>query len=104
MELTDETNKKYLNNYFLTLQKDIEFPATTIRKTIKPISGGYEISLSSDQFARAVFISIQGLDSFINNNYFDILPGETVTTQINTTLTADEFEKELKIMSIRDAY
>ncbi len=104
VELTEGKNAVYKNCYFLTLQKDIDFPAVNITKTIRPVDGGYEVTLKSDQFARAVFMSIEGIDNFFENNYFDIYPGEQVTTKVKTSLPQTEFEKQLKVVSIKDAY
>lgn len=102
--LTDKKGIEYKNTFFLTLQKDIDFPLTHIRRTIRPVEGGYEIVLQSDRFARAVFLSVDGIDNWIDNNYFDILPGETIKTVIKTPISQTELEKQLKIISIRDAY
>ena len=100
-----EKNKKpYTNNYFLTKQKDINYPVVNIARKIKPTKDGYEITLTSDHFARAVFMSINGIDNFFENNYFDILPGQAVTTKVQTKLSQAEFEKQLKIISLVDAY
>ncbi|MFV0418625.1 MAG: beta-mannosidase [Dysgonomonas sp.] len=104
VELTTGKADSYKNIYFLTLQKEIDFPKVNISKAIKPTSGGYEISLQSDKFARAVFIAIDGIDNTIGNNYFDILPGQTIVTKIRTSLPQDEFEKQLRIMSMSDVY
>ncbi|MCD8177445.1 MAG: glycoside hydrolase family 2 protein [Tannerellaceae bacterium] len=102
--LTDKKGTAYKNTFFLTLQKDIDFPPTHIKRTIRPVEGGYEIALQSDRFARAVFLSVDSIDNWIDNNYFDILPGETVKTVIKTPLSQTELERQLKIISIRDAY
>jgi beta-mannosidase len=96
---TDKSGIVYTNRYFLTLQKEITFPAVKISKNIRPVSGGYEITLQTDKFARAVFLSIDGIDNFFEDNYFDLLPGKTVTVRVRTTLPQKEFEKELKITS-----
>ena len=103
-KLTDGAGNIYKNNSFLVLHKDINFPETQIGKIIKPIDGGFEVSLTSDKFARAVFMSINGIDNFFENNYFDILPGKTVTTRVFSSLSQNDFEKQLKIISIEDAY
>lgn len=102
--LSDQQGKTYKNSYFFSLQKDIDFPKVQLEKTIRPVSDGYEIELQSDKFARAVFMSLEGIDYFFENNYFDILPGETVTTKLRTSLPQSELEKQLKIISFRDSY
>ncbi|NDV93956.1 glycoside hydrolase family 2 protein [Dysgonomonas sp. 521] len=104
VELTDNAGKMYTNNYFLLPQKYINFPKASIRKSVKAVNGGYEVSLTTDNFARAAFMSIEGIDNFFENNYFDILPGQTVTTMVKTSASQANFEKQLKVVSLRDGY
>lgn len=102
--LKDDKGKVYTNNYFLLQQKEIQYPRATISKQINAVDGGYEVHLTSDKFARAVFMSLNGIDNFFENNYFDILPEETVNIKVNSTLPAADFEKQLKVVSLSEAY
>ncbi|GAB6121693.1 beta-mannosidase [Dysgonomonas termitidis] len=104
VELADNRSKIYKNNYFLLQQKNINFPHASISKTVKTLEGGYEVSLSADNFARAVFMSVEGIDNFFENNYFDILPGQTAVVKVKTSLSRPEFEKQLKVVSLRDGF
>jgi beta-mannosidase len=103
-KLADSAGKIYKNNYFLLQQKNINYLRANIRKSVKPVDGGYEVTLSTDNFARAVFMSIDGIDNFFGNNYFDILPGQTESVMVKTSLSQPEFEKQLKIVSLKDGY
>ena len=102
--LVDNAGKKYDNNYFLLQQKNINFPKVTVSHNIQPIEDGFELALKPDKFARAVFMSVEGIDNFFGNNYFDILPGQEVKVKVKTPLSRSEFEKQLKIVSLSDAY
>ncbi|MDR2683257.1 MAG: glycoside hydrolase family 2 protein [Dysgonamonadaceae bacterium] len=101
---TDKAGNVYSNRYFLVKQKEIDFPEVNISKNIRPISGGYEIALQSDRFARAVMLTLDGIAYFFENNYFDIFPGQEINVRVNTKLSQAEFEKQLKISSFRDYY
>lgn len=92
------------NNYFLTRYKDIDFPQATISTDIVSSEGGYDVTLISDVFARGVFVSIDGIDNFFSDNYFDLLPGEKNTIHVTTSLDKATFAKQLKVQSICDAY
>jgi beta-mannosidase len=92
------------NNYFLDKQKNILFPKASVSRSIRAIEDGYEVTLESDRFARAVFLSLEGIDNFFENNYFDILPGEKVTVKVQSVLSPELFNKQLKIISLRDSY
>ncbi len=92
------------NNYFLTRFKNIDFPKANIRMTSVPAAGGFDVTVESDVFARGVFLSIDGIDNFFSDNYFDLLPGEPVTVHVTTSLDKASFDKQLKSESLADAY
>jgi beta-mannosidase len=93
----------FRNNYFLGKQKDIHFPEVSITRAIKPVTDGFEVTLQSNRFVRAAFLSLNGIDNFFENNFFDILPGEKVTVKVKSKLSSGEFEKQLKIRSLSDS-
>ena len=42
-------------------------------------NGALAVSVSAKQLARNVFLASGAIDGFFDDNYFDVLPGETVT-------------------------
>lgn len=103
-QFRDKDGNSYENQYFLVQQKDMNYQHPTIKKTIAPCENGFEVTLTSDKFARGVFLSIEGIDNFFENNYFDLLPGKAYRVKVQTSLSQPEFEKQLKIISLTDAY
>lgn len=102
---TEEGSKKTVsNNYFLTRYKEVDFPKATISKTCVATENGFDVTLKSEVFARGVFLSIEGIDNFFSDNYFDLLPGEAKTIHVTTSLSKSAFEKQLQSISISDAY
>ena len=102
--LTDKGTNSYTNNYFLVKQKEVNYPKAAITSSIESIEGGFELTLNSDNFARAVFITIGDVDSSFSDNYFDILPGGSVKVNVYTDLPQPAFEKQLKVISLSDEY
>ena len=94
----------YANNYFLVKQKEVNYPHVMITKSIQPIEDGFEVTLNSDNFARAVFIATGDANSSFSDNYFDILPGSSVKVKVYTDLPQNVLEKQLKIVSLSDEY
>lgn len=92
------------NNYFLTRYKEIHFPKATVQTEIAPATDGFDITITSDVFARGVFLSINGIDNFFSDNYFDLLPGEKAVVHVETKLDKTTFEQQLKIQTIANAY
>lgn len=83
----------------------MRYPEARIQKEIIPVEGGYEVILSSDVFARGVFVSIEGdTDNFVSDNYMDLLPGESVKVRVNTSLASSPFTAKLKVVSFSEMY
>lgn len=101
--LTDKEGKVYDNIYLLAQQKNMNFMKPDISKTIKAIDGGYQITLKSNKFARGVFLSIEGVEHFFDNNFFDLLPQQAYNVRVTTMKSLQEMEKQLKITSVADA-
>ncbi|MDR1631370.1 MAG: glycoside hydrolase family 2 protein [Dysgonamonadaceae bacterium] len=104
IEFTDQNGKTYENNRFLDLNKNLRYTNAQITHTTTSVNGGYELSLTSDKFARGVFISLNGKDQFVSDNYMDLIPEKTVKVKVTTALNSSDFEKNLKIVSFVDAH
>ena len=104
VELTDGNKKVYSNNYFFAKQKDIDYPVANIKYDVVSVNGGYEVTLKSDVFARAVFLSLEGIDNFLSDNYFDLLPDRPIKITAQTGLDLNSFKKQLKVISLCDSY
>lgn len=104
VKFTPNKGEEVTSNYFLTRYKDIDFPKAKIQLESVKAEGGYDVTVKSDVFARGVFLSIEGIDNFFSDNYFDLLPGEPVTIHVATTLDKASFDKQLKSVSMSDAY
>ena len=85
------------NTYYLALQKDMNFPEVKITRAVSKTDGGYNVTLSSDRLARAVYLSLNDTENFFDDNYFDLIPGKPVTVKVTSKLPQNEFENRLKI-------
>lgn len=103
LELKENNGRLYSNNYFLLRQKEINFPQTEIKKEVIPIAGGFELSLLTNKYARAVFVSLSDDKASFSDNFIDLLPGKTEKIIIKTSLKQDELMKSLKIKSLSDS-
>ena len=100
--LTDAKGKVYTNNFFLVKQKDMLYPKASISYKVKQISDGYEVTLKTDRFARAVYLSLDGIDNFFEDNYFDMMPGKDKVVKVRTRLSQTDFSQQLKFRSLID--
>ena len=99
----DRAGQEYTNNFFPAKQKDMRYVEAKIAKELVPVEGGYEVTLSSDAFARGVFLSLEGdIDNFISDNYMDILPEEAVKVKVTTNMPPSQFAEKLRVTSFMD--
>ncbi len=90
--------------YLLAPLKDFDLPAAKIQTEITEFPGGYSIKLSSDHFARGVYLSVDDAEIlFFSDNYFDMLPGESRVVVVRSAKNRDEFTKKLRVISMCDA-
>jgi len=101
---TEKKSVVYSNHYFLLKQKDMIFPKTHIVCTAVPTQGGYQLTLKSDKFARAAYISTGDAEATFSDNFMDIIPGQNIIVDVKTKLSADKFNENLKVISLSDAY
>ena len=99
-------DRTYNNVAFATKQKYMDYQAPGYNLDIQPAEGGYDVTVSTanGQFARAVFMSLEGIDNFFSDNYFNLLPGEKRTIRVTSPLAADEFRRQLKVISMGDVH
>ena len=97
MIYTDAEGCQHSNLRFFVNQKDMRFLDPDISFDIKE-SGYYkEITLTSDVFARAVYMSVKdsGLLHF-SDNFFDLHPEEPYIVKVKTDMSAEELASRLQ--------
>lgn len=67
-------------------------------------NGSYKIRVSSPVLARSVYLSFGNLDVKLSDNYFDLLPGETVEITAASADSLDALKAQLKVISLTDAF
>ena len=90
----------YSNIGYFVPQKKLALPETEIRWSAEAVEGGYAVTLTSDRFARAVWLSLDGNEHF-EDDYFDLLPGVSRTVRVSTALSREAFDRQLKIMHLQ---
>jgi len=93
------------NLVFFDVMHNLELPAMPkIDATLNKAGDGYTITLQSAKLARNVSLSFGDLDVQSSDNYFDLLPGESVTIALKSAATIDQLRNALKIMSLTEAF
>ncbi len=89
--------------YFLPA-KDLELPKPEITMEVEGSSDGFKITVSSDKLAKNIYFTIDEVDGFFSDNYFDLLPGEkrTITFVPNDNISNKKLA--FKAVSLVDTF
>jgi beta-mannosidase len=94
------------NEHFFKPYKELAVPRPQIKTDVVPVRGGFNITVSADKFARAVYLSAPGHTGFFTDNYFDLIPGQKVEVKFRPGAPVDlsTFQSNLKARSMADAF
>ena len=101
--INDETVSQ--NLIYFNKPEDLALTKPEINYDIKKQSGGFEIILSTKQLAKNVFISVENCDGHdiqLSDNFFDMLPGTTISIFAKTDENVDEIRKQINVRTLFD--
>ena len=97
-------DRTYDNVGFSTKQKHMNYTAPDYTLDVAKAGDGFDVTIGSDVFARGVFLSLDGIDNFFSDNYFNIMPGNKRTIHVTTPLNEQDFRNQLKLISMGDIH
>jgi len=95
------------NTYYFARPKDMALPKASIAATWQQATDStYQVTLRSKGLAREVWLSLAQGDGFFEDNYFDLLPGETKTLTFKSegATSLDELRKRLVVRTLAEAF
>ncbi len=93
------------NEIFFDVTHDLDLPvAPRIDTALNKTGDDYSVTLQSTKLARGVYVSFGDLDVQSSDNYFDLLPGETMTLHLKSRATQEQLKSAMKTMSLTEAY
>lgn len=92
------------NLLYLAPTKEVHLIPAHLAVETAGSNGNYKIRITSSVLARDVYLSFGSVDAKVSDNYFDILPGETVEITATTNTTLEELKAQLSVISLTDAF
>jgi beta-mannosidase len=96
------------NLIYLAPTKAIELKPTRLTTQLtadtKSGAGNYSLQIASPVLARSIQISFGELDGTPADNYFDLLPGESVTIALKSPAALEELRAKMQVISLVDAF
>jgi beta-mannosidase len=94
------------HDYFFAPFKELAFSKPAITSEVTRIRGGFSVKLTTDKFAKAVYLSVADHDGFFSDNFFNLAPGREITVEFRSReqMSAEQFREQLQIRSVFDAF
>lgn len=89
--------------FYPVAPKEMSLKNPKIQYIIKEENGAFVLSLTSTSFAKDVFLNARG-EVYFEDNYFDLMPGETKTLRFSTYMPLEILEEVLEIQSVYDSF
>lgn len=93
------------NLVFFDHMHDLDLPvAPAIQSNLEKSANGYTVTLRTPALARNLYVSFGDLDVQLSDNYFDLIPGESISVDLKSSATIDQIKSAMKITSLTDAF
>jgi len=92
------------NIVYLAPTKEVHLKPAQLKVETSGANGSYKIRVTSPVLARSVYLSLGNLEAKLSDNYFDLLPGETMEIAATSKASLDELKAQLKAVSLIDAF
>jgi beta-mannosidase len=100
-----ENGKTISNNtlFFLPI-KNVVLLNPEVKYEIAAIDGGFEISLSTNKLAKNLYMTIGDEEGFFSDNYFDLLPGQSVKVKLESKLSESKLKEVFAIRTLDTSF
>ena len=92
------------NLTYLAPVKEVHLKPATLKVDVSVANGKLMVRVNSPVLARSVYLSFGDLDVKVSDNYFDVLPGETIGVTAESKNSPDEVRAQMHVMSLTDAF
>ncbi len=103
-ELVQNGNVISKNSFYFKPFKNLKVEKPDVTYEIAGASNGFDITVKTGKLAKNVYFQIGDEEGFFSDNYFDLLPGESVTINLNTKITLEKLKEVLTMRTLDGAF
>ena len=100
-ELIDHGKVLSRHMVYFRRAKDLDLPDPGLKATLS--ANGHEVTVSTQRFAREVWVGFGDLDVRLSDNAFNLLPGQRVVLQVDSTASPGMLRKAMHVHSLYGA-
>jgi len=83
--------------FYFQKVKNLDLPQARPELGIEKVIEGYKLTISSNRLIKNLALDIPGENGRFDKNYFDVLPGESLTVTFQTTERIDKIGDKIKL-------
>jgi beta-mannosidase len=95
-------------DYFFAPFKDLVMPKPAISVDVVAAKerGKFRVKVTTDKFAKAVYLAVPDQDGFFSDNFFNLAPGREMTVEYRSRapLSVAAFKRRIEVRSVFDAF
>ncbi|MBN1985381.1 MAG: glycoside hydrolase family 2 protein [Prolixibacteraceae bacterium] len=103
-ELRENGNVISKNNFYFRPYKELKVPTPKIEYAISKKDDGFVLGLKTDKLAKNIYLQIGNENGFFSDNYFDLLPGESISVYLKTDISEEKLNEVLTIRTLENAF
>jgi beta-mannosidase len=92
------------NIFFFRPFKELNIPRPEVEYTVEKSDSGFSIHLKTGKLAKNVYLQIGDEEGFFSDNYFNMLPGESVTVNLETGIPEGKLNEVLTLRTLDGAF
>jgi beta-mannosidase len=92
------------NLTYLVPTKQVKLPLSNLSTDVAKDKDGLVVNLRTDVLARSVRLVSADASAVFEDNYFDLLPAETRSIHVKTSVAPEDFRRTLDVRSLADAF
>lgn len=106
VSLEENQTKVAENYYFFVPHKSLLLPKPKVKTKITGEDNWFTVSVSTDKFAKNIYIYFDGYDANMSDNFFDLKAGTEKSIRFKSTesVTVEDLKKKLKVLTVADTY
>jgi len=103
-ELVENGNVISKNTLYFKPFKDLKINKPEVKWEVTKTGEGFDITVSTDKLAKNVYLQIADEEGFFSDNYFDMLPGESVVINLKSSISEEKLKEVLTLRTLDGAF
>lgn len=104
VELIESNTIVSTNTLYFKPIEHVLLPKPEVKFEINAADGGFEITLNTDKLAKILYMTIGNDEVFFSDNYFDLIPNQSVKVKLETKLTKEKLQEVFAIQTLDGAF